>query len=56
MTRPAWNTSARQIRVTASVGVAQRRDGESFDDLLARADSALYEAKADGRNHVRVSA
>ena len=44
------------IRVTASGGVAQRRDGESFDDLLARADSALYEAKADGRNRVRVSA
>ena len=43
------------IRVTASVGVAQRRDGESFDDLLARADSALYEAKTDGRNRVRAS-
>lgn len=36
--------------VTASFGVAQHRPGETFEALLARADSALYQAKAGGRN------
>jgi len=41
------------LAVTASLGVAERRDGEAeFDRLLARADLALYRAKAAGRNRV----
>lgn len=35
---------------TASIGVAERRPGESGDALLARADAALYEAKDGGRD------
>lgn len=46
----------RGIMVTVSIGVAERRDGESAESLLARADAALYEAKADGRDRVRVAA
>lgn len=38
--------------VTVSVGVAAWRAGEPVDDLLARADHALYQAKAAGRNRV----
>ncbi|ARJ67812.1 response regulator [Magnetospirillum sp. ME-1] len=37
---------------TASFGVAQYRDGESFKDTVARADTALYRAKINGRNRV----
>ena len=42
------------LRVTASVGVAwfPSQHAETVEDLLARADEALYRAKADGRNRV----
>jgi diguanylate cyclase (GGDEF)-like protein len=39
--------------VTASVGWATLEPGEDGDDLVRRADDALYEAKAAGRNCVR---
>ena len=41
--------------VTASFGVAEVAPGESLDDCLKRADGALYRAKAQGRNRVRVA-
>ncbi|MGY6217570.1 diguanylate cyclase [Methylolobus aquaticus] len=41
--------------VTCSFGVAQLRAAESFDAWLARADEALYRAKAAGRNRVSVA-
>jgi diguanylate cyclase (GGDEF)-like protein len=41
-------------RFTASFGVAERRPGEGFSELLARADAALYVAKKEGRDRVRV--
>lgn len=40
--------------VTASFGVAALRDGESAEDLVARADAAMYRAKAAGRNRVEM--
>ncbi|KLE35080.1 sensor domain-containing diguanylate cyclase [Aurantiacibacter luteus] len=42
--------------VTISVGLAQFANGDDGEDLLARADAALYEAKALGRNQVRRAA
>ena len=46
---------AARVQVTASVGVSiSARDDEDPDALIARADTALYRAKADGRNCVRV--
>ena len=41
--------------LTASFGVAEWRAGESYEELFARADAALYEAKEGGRNRVRLA-
>ena len=41
------------LQITVSIGVASATAGTStFDELLARADGALYEAKRTGRNKV----
>ncbi|GAB7080372.1 DUF3369 domain-containing protein [Megalodesulfovibrio paquesii] len=42
-----------EIPFTASFGIATRREGESFEEVLKRADSALYLAKEQGRNQVQ---
>lgn len=42
-----------QVRITVSIGVAQYNAGERIEDLLRRADAALYRAKEAGRNTVR---
>ncbi|WP_286159325.1 sensor domain-containing diguanylate cyclase [Janthinobacterium sp. HH01] len=41
------------IKLSISLGVAEHRIGESMNDLLYRADAALYEAKRAGRNCAR---
>jgi diguanylate cyclase (GGDEF)-like protein len=40
---------------TCSAGLAVRADGESAEAVIARADRALYQAKADGRNRVALA-
>jgi len=42
-------------QITASFGVAQYAPGEAMTDLISRADRALYQAKASGRNRVEVA-
>lgn len=42
----------KRLRVTVSAGVAINQPGEGFDALYARVDTALYQAKSEGRNRV----
>lgn len=47
--------SSVELRVTVSAGVAELWAGESMPSLLQRADGALYQAKAGGRNQIRLA-
>jgi diguanylate cyclase (GGDEF)-like protein len=42
--------------VTISIGIAARESQRSAQELLASADIALYAAKGEGRNRVRIAA
>ncbi|HEY7772300.1 MAG TPA: diguanylate cyclase [Marinagarivorans sp.] len=44
------------IQITVSFGCATRKPHESFSELFQRADQALYQAKANGRNCVMQAA
>lgn len=43
-------------RVTISVGVADFQPGDTVDSILSRVDTALYQAKDEGRDRVRMAA
>jgi diguanylate cyclase (GGDEF)-like protein len=45
----------KDCRLSISIGVAQYAVGEDSKTLLDRADKALYQAKASGRNCIRMS-
>jgi diguanylate cyclase (GGDEF)-like protein len=47
-----WSAFSHGMRVTISAGVATLNPNEIPDAFLARADSALYAAKARGRNRI----
>ena len=47
-----WSAFSPGMRVTISAGVATLASGETADSFLARADRALYAAKAQGRNRI----
>ncbi len=52
---PMAHLSGVPIRVTVSVGLTEHIAGESVTQTLERADRALYEAKAQGRNRTVVA-
>jgi diguanylate cyclase (GGDEF)-like protein len=47
-----FDTGKDRITLTWSVGVGEGRPGDTVDQILARADVALYDAKLGGRNRV----
>jgi len=47
--------SGQTLRITLSLGVAQAKDGEELDEIIARADRALYQAKLNGRNRTALA-
>jgi diguanylate cyclase len=47
-----WSALSLGMQVTVSAGIATLDANETADSFLARADSALYKAKAQGRNRV----
>jgi diguanylate cyclase (GGDEF)-like protein len=49
-----WASLDTRLSVTVSIGLASRTDQSAPEQLLASADSALYDAKRAGRNCVRV--
>jgi diguanylate cyclase (GGDEF)-like protein len=50
-----WSAFSAGMSVTMSAGVTVLRAKENSDNVLARADSALYAAKAQGRNRINTA-
>ncbi len=44
-----------ELKFTMSMGIAELAEGETVDQLIKRADDALYESKQGGRNRFTVS-
>ncbi|MBV1909000.1 MAG: diguanylate cyclase [Kangiellaceae bacterium] len=44
-----------QLTVSISIGVAELRHTEMQNELMSRADSALYQAKNNGRNRIAIA-
>lgn len=47
-----WSAISDELQVSVSAGVTQALPNEAVEDIVARADAALYRAKAAGRNCV----
>jgi diguanylate cyclase (GGDEF)-like protein len=47
-----WSSAAPGLSVTVSVGITSFRKGDTIEQLLKRADNALYQAKRSGRNRI----
>ncbi len=50
LTRPATSESAGAVSL--SIGLAERREFESVNDFIARADACLYASKRAGLDHI----
>ncbi len=56
-TREMWVPGTDEnFSLTVSVGITRYRSGERVDDVISRADDALYDAKHGGRDRVLIAA
>jgi len=55
MSRSPLIFEGKEINTTFSAGIAGLRQDENGQDLLRRADEALYIAKNNGRNQIKVA-
>jgi diguanylate cyclase (GGDEF)-like protein len=53
---PPRSGDGEALHITVSAGGAQLREDDTVDSLMGRADLALFEAKNNGRNQVRLAA
>ena len=49
-----FKSSEKEFKVTISIGGTLFKKGETIQELIARADSYMYESKETGRNKVTV--
>jgi diguanylate cyclase (GGDEF)-like protein/PAS domain S-box-containing protein len=52
--RPPFQVAGSELYVTASIGITCGTPGEASDEVLRRADVAMYQAKASGRDRLAV--
>jgi len=50
-----FKSGTHRIDVTISLGVSQKKDNETAELSIKRADKALYQSKKDGRNRVTLA-
>lgn len=55
LTKEYFLHANQRVLITFSAGVAELLPGEARDALVARADAAMYRAKASGRNRVELA-
>ena len=45
----------KQVKITVSLGVSMREDGQNLEQVIEHADKAMYQAKSAGRNKALLS-
>ena len=50
-----FSVGQKQLTLTISIGVSEYSEGKTLESCIKKADTALYEAKRQGRNSVVVS-